>query len=46
MCSQNYRAAAFLEKGQVRFEGAPAELLESDDIAPAVFLGAAATGKR
>ena len=31
--------AVFLEKGQVRFEGRTAELLERDDIARAVFLG-------
>ncbi len=31
--------AIFLEKGQVRFEGSAAELLERDDIARAVFLG-------
>ena len=31
--------AVFLEKGQVRFEGRAAELLERDDIARAVFLG-------
>jgi len=35
--------AVFLEKGQVRFEGRTADLLERDDIARAVFLGAAAT---
>ena len=32
--------AVFMEKGQVRFEGATRELLERDDIARAVFLGA------
>jgi ABC-type branched-subunit amino acid transport system ATPase component len=32
--------AVFLEKGAVRFEGRTAELLERDDIARAVFLGA------
>ena len=32
--------AVFLEKGQVRFEGPAAELLERDDLARAVFLGA------
>jgi ABC-type branched-subunit amino acid transport system ATPase component len=32
--------AVFLEKGQVRFEGRTQELLERDDIARAVFLGA------
>ncbi|MBX3314204.1 MAG: MFS transporter [Actinobacteria bacterium] len=31
--------AVFLEKGQVRFEGAAAELAERDDLARAVFLG-------
>lgn len=31
--------AVFLEKGEVRFEGSPRELLERDDIARAVFLG-------
>jgi len=33
--------AIFLEKGQVRFEGRTADLLEQDDIARAVFFGAA-----
>jgi ABC-type branched-subunit amino acid transport system ATPase component len=33
--------AVFLEKGQVRFEGRTADLLDRDDIARAVFLGAA-----
>ena len=32
--------AVFLEKGEVRFEGSPRELLEQDDIARAVFFGA------
>jgi len=32
--------AVFMEKGEVRFEGSPRELLASDDIARAVFLGA------
>ena len=31
--------AMFLEKGEVRFEGRPADLLERDDLARAVFLG-------
>lgn len=31
--------AVFLEKGAVKFEGHPAELLERDDVARAVFLG-------
>lgn len=34
--------AVFMEKGAVRFEGSPRELLERDDIARAVFLGASA----
>jgi ABC-type branched-subunit amino acid transport system ATPase component len=33
--------AIFLEKGQVRFEGRTAELMERDDIARAVFFGEA-----
>ena len=33
--------AVFLEKGQVRFEGRTADLLEQDDIARAVFFGGA-----
>ena len=32
--------AVFIEKGRVRFEGTATELLERDDIARAVFLGA------
>ena len=36
--------AVFLEKGSVRFEGHPAELLDRDDVARAVFLGADAVG--
>jgi ABC-type branched-subunit amino acid transport system ATPase component len=32
--------AVFLEKGEVRFEGATRDLMERDDIARAVFLGA------
>jgi ABC-type branched-subunit amino acid transport system ATPase component len=35
--------AVFLEKGQVRFEGRTADLLERDDIARAVFLGEGTT---
>jgi ABC-type branched-subunit amino acid transport system ATPase component len=31
--------AVFMEKGQVRFEGPAAELLERDDLVRAVFLG-------
>ena len=37
LCSR----AIFMEKGSVRFEGRPAELLERDDLARAVFLGGA-----
>jgi ABC-type branched-subunit amino acid transport system ATPase component len=33
--------ATFMEKGEVRFEGRTADLLERDDIARAVFLGGA-----
>lgn len=33
--------AVFLEKGAVRFEGSPRELLDRDDLARAVFLGGA-----
>jgi ABC-type branched-subunit amino acid transport system ATPase component len=36
--------AVFLEKGEVRFEGETRDLLERDDIARAVFLGAPASG--
>ena len=36
--------AVFMEKGAVSFEGRTAELLERDDIARAVFLGAPAAG--
>jgi ABC-type branched-subunit amino acid transport system ATPase component len=35
LCSR----AIFMEKGTVRFEGRPSELLERDDLARAVFLG-------
>lgn len=38
LCSR----AVFLEKGTVRFEGPPGELLERGDLARAVFLGAGA----
>jgi ABC-type branched-subunit amino acid transport system ATPase component len=41
IASQLCERAVFLEKGQVRFEGRTADLLERDDIARAVFLGAA-----
>jgi ABC-type branched-subunit amino acid transport system ATPase component len=36
--------ALFMEKGEVRFEGRPSDLLERDDLARAVFLGGAAHG--
>jgi ABC-type branched-subunit amino acid transport system ATPase component len=35
--------AVFLEKGEVRFEGQTADLLEQDDIARAVFFGGSVT---
>jgi ABC-type branched-subunit amino acid transport system ATPase component len=35
--------ALFMEKGSVRFEGSTAELIERDDLARAVFLGAQPT---
>jgi len=38
--------AVFLEKGEVRFEGRTADLLERSDIARAVFLGGSKNGKR
>ena len=36
--------AMFMEKGEIRFEGRTAELLERDDIVRAVFLGGGTTG--
>jgi ABC-type branched-subunit amino acid transport system ATPase component len=39
IAAQLCERAVFLEKGQVRFEGPTAQLLERDDIARAVFLG-------
>ena len=41
IAAQLCERAVFLEKGQVRFEGPTAQLLERDDIARAVFLGGA-----
>jgi ABC-type methionine transport system ATPase subunit len=38
--------AVFMEKGEIRFEGAATELLERDDIARAVFLGGHGDGAR
>jgi ABC-type branched-subunit amino acid transport system ATPase component len=40
IAAQLCERAVFLEKGEVRFEGQTVELLERDDIARAVFLGA------
>ena len=34
----------FLERGEIRFDGPTAELLERDDLLRPVFLGTAATG--
>ena len=42
IASQLCTRAVFMEKGAVRFEGRPSELLERDDLARAVFLGGAA----
>jgi ABC-type branched-subunit amino acid transport system ATPase component len=41
IASQLCTRAVFMEKGAVRFEGRPSELLERDDLARAVFLGGA-----
>jgi ABC-type branched-subunit amino acid transport system ATPase component len=38
--------AVFMEKGEIRFEGKTTELLERDDLARAVFLGAPPSPKR
>jgi ABC-type branched-subunit amino acid transport system ATPase component len=40
IAAQLCQRSIFLEKGQVRFEGRTADLLEHDDIARAVFFGA------
>lgn len=40
IAAQLCERSVFLEKGQVRFEGRTADLLEQDDIARAVFFGA------
>ncbi|MBV9870630.1 MAG: ATP-binding cassette domain-containing protein [Frankiaceae bacterium] len=40
IAAQLCERSIFLEKGQVRFEGRTADLLEQDDIARAVFFGA------
>lgn len=42
LCSR----AVFLEKGAVRFEGRPADLLARDDLAQAVFLGGSVARRR
>ena len=42
IAAQLCERAVFLEKGEVRFEGRTADLLEQDDIARAVFFGGAA----
>ena len=42
IAAQICERAVFLEKGEVRFEGKTEDLLERDDIARAVFLGARA----
>ena len=39
IASQLCTRAVFMEKGAIRFEGSPTELLERDDLARAVFLG-------
>ena len=39
IASQLCTRALFMEKGSVRFEGSPTDLLERDDLARAVFLG-------
>jgi ABC-type branched-subunit amino acid transport system ATPase component len=36
----------FIERGEIRFDGPTAELLERDDLLRPVFLGGAATGLR
>jgi len=40
IAAQLCQRSLFLEKGEVRFEGRTADLLEQDDIARAVFFGA------
>jgi ABC-type branched-subunit amino acid transport system ATPase component len=46
IASQLCSRAVFMEKGAVRFEGRPSELLERDDLARAVFFGEAAGASR
>ena len=43
IASQLCSRALFMEKGSIRFEGSPSELLERDDLARAVFLGGSTT---
>jgi len=43
IAAQLCERAVFLEKGEVRFEGQTADLLEQDDIARAVFFGGASS---
>ena len=45
LAAQLCERAIFLEKGTVRFEGAPSELLERGDLARAVFLGDGDAGR-
>ena len=40
MAARIARRAYYMEKGEIRFEGALSELIERGDIARAVFLGA------
>jgi len=44
IASQLCTRALFMEKGAIRFEGSPTDLLERDDLARAVFLGGADRG--
>ena len=46
IAAQLCNRAVFLEKGAVKFEGAPAELLERGDLARAVFLGGDGRARR
>ena len=43
IASQLCSRALFMEKGSIRFEGSPSDLLERDDLARAVFLGGSTT---
>jgi ABC-type branched-subunit amino acid transport system ATPase component len=46
IASQLCPRAVFMEKGEIRFEGRSADLLERDDVARAVFLGGTAKVQR